>query len=320
LNVVPLKAPATVYQGFKAGKRDIWMYPNHYGSDIYVPWNQTTFNTTKFIYMENPTSDKYMCYQVEPAEFTDTTDEYTLSSDPQDPIFYSTCYYRFKGNLFTEYLDRIPPENFVPWRFYDKCIGCDNQKANTDFYTLSKWSVADKCINCDIEPGKPPAPITVTAIEAGVKCDGQIPNAWAKPIHTSCPNTTQCWKQMRIVGRGTFLVTPAECKLLTAEDTECSNIYTHRNTTNLCYCYSNKTCCKTCSRVPDATYNTYQVTTTADPTCANGTLSTDRAACCSKECGAGNCNNIALAQDPVGFCNAGTITRPCSRNGPPCKM
>jgi hypothetical protein len=319
VNVVPLVAPDSAYKGFRPGPRDIWMYPNFYGSDIYVPWNQTAFNTSRYLYMSNPNSQKYLCYTVNPAEFTDTTDEYTLASDPEDPIFYSTCYYRFRGNLFADYATKVSPDSIVPWRYFDKCIGCDTQTSNTDPRMISKWTLEDKCVNCDYEP-KPAKPVLYYPVEAGVKCDGQNPNAWSRPIHSSCPNTTQCWKQLRVIGRPNMVVSAAECKILASEDSDCSNTYMHRNTTNNCYCYSNRACCKTCSRVPDTTYNTYHLSTTADPTCATGTLSTDNTACCSKECGAGNCNTVAAAQDPVGFCYATSITRPCAQYGPPCKM
>jgi hypothetical protein len=80
---VPLKAPSTAYK-FNKPANVPWFYPNIYGTDIYVPWNATqfmVFNTTETARLLNGASEnKYMCYTVTPADFTDTTDN-TLSQE-----------------------------------------------------------------------------------------------------------------------------------------------------------------------------------------------------------------------------------------------
>jgi len=317
VNVVPLIAPTTAYQGFKPDANDMWMYPNNYGSDIYIPWNATAFNITRFAYMTNPAATKYICYAVTPAEFTDTTDEYTISNDPEDPIFYSTCFYRFRGNLFEDYATKASPDEIVPWRFYDKCIDCKSQSSNRNPLTVPKWPITDKCINCDYEPSQPD-PVNVLLVEGGVRCDG-MNNQWSNTAHTTCPNTTNCYKQMKILGRNLLTMPFSECQSLVASDPECISTFVYRNTSN-CYCYAKAACCKTCSRRVDPSYAVYQLAATPDPTCATGTKSTDGTKCCSKECGAGNCNTVATNQDPVGFCYATGITRPCAKFGPPCQL
>jgi hypothetical protein len=322
VNVVPLVAPNSVYQGFK---NENWTYPQNYGSDMYVPWNEGHFNNTRGLFNANAAPTKFMCYAVQPREFTDTTDEYTVSNDPEDPIFYSTCFYRYRGNLFEDYLNSTTDTLDIPWRYNDKCIDCASKTTNAPAATIfPKWKVPSVCVDCDKEPGKtsPPLPLN-TLVETGVRCDGSTTGVWSKGTHHTCNNNgTMCWKTLKAIGRNSNSVNLDECRAIAAEDSECSNTYIYRQSASSCSCYTKTACCKTCSRRPDATYNTYELSTTADPTCATGIKSVDNVACCSSSCGVGGCVNATMTavQDQVGFCCANCITRSCAVYGPPCKL
>eukprot|EP01115_Flamella_aegyptia_P011615 TRINITY_DN550_c0_g2_i1.p1 TRINITY_DN550_c0_g2~~TRINITY_DN550_c0_g2_i1.p1 ORF type:complete len:579 (+),score=218.16 TRINITY_DN550_c0_g2_i1:32-1768(+) len=325
VNVVPLKAPETAYK-FKQPADTIWLFPDIYGTDIYVPWNLTVFNATKSRLLANATSDKFICYTVMPADFTDTTDEYTVSKDPDDPIFYSTCYYRYRGYSFPGYVDNTAlSPGLGPWRFNDKCVDCANQAVNVYSNIVPQWSVSEKCINCDKEPVTVPQPTlpTLNLIESGVKCDGY--GSWSRANHHNCTgptNTTDCYTQLYPLGRSTSTnVTLDECRAMVANNPNCSNYFswTFNATSTRCYCYLTKECCKTCSRRIDLAMATYELVTVPDPNCDTGVLSADGKSCCSASCGVGGClNTTSTSVNNVGFCHANVITRSCTQYGPPC--
>jgi len=329
INLVPIMAPSSVYPNFTESAGEIWMYPQYYGSDIYVPWNHTRFDATRDSFIAKASPENYLCYGVKPKEFTDTEDEYSVTSDPEHPTFYSTCYYKFEGNIFPEYLNGTNSESTlskIPWRFFDECIDCTTQAYNSVPEAGPRWKVADTCINCDIEPANltslyPPS----VFIEAGVRCDG-LGGTWKNTTHHNCTGNDDlnCVKPLIPIGRtATSDITLDECRLMTEEDPECSSIFMIKQVTPFrCFCYTKQTCCKVCTRSIDANYNTYEVTSVPDPTCANGVLSSGNTGCCSRECGAGNCvtNPGNGSKPPVGFCCSNCSARPCSQYGAPCTM
>jgi len=316
-------APSSAYPGFRAPGNDT-VFPNIFGTDIYVPWSNGFFNNTRGLYTQNAAPTKFMCYGVRPRDFTDTQDEYTISNDPDDPIFYSTCFYRFRGNLFEDYLNNTVGSLNIPWKYSSGCIDCKTKAANTDAYNLfPKWTSPDVCVNCDKEPATLTAPTAPIVVEAGVRCDGSTTGVWSRGSHHTCNNNgTNCWKTLRATGRASASVTLDECRALAEEDSSCSNHFIYRAASSACSCYTKDACCLSCSRRPDATFTTYEKDSAPDPTCARGIRAADNSACCSASCGAGNCRNNTMTAivDQVGFCCSGCITRPCSQYGPPCKL
>jgi hypothetical protein len=324
VNVVPIKAPAGAYN-FPPPAGYNWNYPNIPGTEILVPWEMGAFNATRDKFLTPANVNKYMCYAVMPREFTDTHDDFTVTSDVEDPLFYSTCYYKLQGNMFSDYLVKNPDATIrIPWRFNNKCIDCTTQSTNSYVETVPEWNVAATCTNCDKEPvnvGKPVFP-PVQSVEAGVRCDGV--GGFGNAAHHTCGNDTAgCVKALMPIGRtlASGGITVDECNIMASQDTECSNTFSFKKTApTQCYCYTKKACCKTCSRRPDAVWDTFQVKVTADPTCTTGVKSADGAYCCSAECGAGKCTATATIQAPVGFCCSTCITRSCATYGPPCKI
>jgi hypothetical protein len=103
----------------------------------------------------NPSNVKvgdYAAYSVAVATPTKTRPEYTISTDPTDPIFYSTCYTYQVGSTFLPIVDDPPqPE----WNYHGKCLDCGNYHENLnksdatspDAPTM-KWVLSDTCQNC----------------------------------------------------------------------------------------------------------------------------------------------------------------------------
>ena len=323
VNVVPIVAPETAYQGFTPAPGANWPNAEYYGTDIYLPWAETT-EAIKDAILAEASPTQYACVALQPALFTDTIPEYTVSKDPDDPIFYSTCWYRFGGNTFDDYVNKTSHDPVVgPWSFNTKCINCQTRSDNSDMDTLLvRWNVTDTCIDCDKEPVEPQPPKVVdpNLVESGARCDG-LAGVFGKANHTNCTaeEIGNCYKPLYPIGRTPINadVSIEECRALAARDPDCSNIALIKLVEpQKCYCYTNLACCKDCSRRTDPAYQVYQVSTSPDPTCATGTLSSDGKSCCSGTCA--SCVNSAALLDSVGFCCSTCITRSCKDYGPPC--
>jgi hypothetical protein len=324
VNVVPLSAPKSAYK-FKPAPGSAWNHTNIYGTDIYIPWNSTVFAPFIDTILANASSDRFMCYGVWPVIPSDTIDEFTTTNDPVDPIFYSTCYYKYSGNTFADY-DEYPGGDTtvsVPWKYQTQCIDCASQSINSHSDVTPVWKIAETCVNCDLFPVDAPLPEKTPTyqIENATHCDG-LPY-YIKPAHTTCPNNaTQalCNKQLYPIGRdANDDVSLDECRLLATQDSQCSNVYTVRIAPPFrCYCYTNIECCLGCARIIGTSFATYEHATTPDPTCATGVLSATGVGCCSGSCA--KCITTNGGTDDIGFCTVYGITRPCDKFGPPCLL
>lgn len=89
-------------------------------------------------------------------------------SDPEDPVFYSTCLKRLKSaaRTFTGHTCGTPcelnPQDYGPeWRYGQECISCADQQAIAGMSTkegLPTWTIATTCENCQPERAPPPVP------------------------------------------------------------------------------------------------------------------------------------------------------------------
>jgi hypothetical protein len=276
-----------------------------------------------------------VCYSLLPRTATDVIPEYVVSLDPEDPIFYSTCYLReknieFEGYTYDPNADNSTTKNtnsFAPWRFYDKCISCNDQLLNTRSDLIPKWTLSPVCINCDIEPANNPVvPDTWVQVRNSAICDG-YGGTWSVAAHHNCTAVNfTCVKQLYPRGKPTY-VRPEDCIVLARRDPECSNYVMSRvnatATTYTCFCYKKMACCNNCSPKASTSFDLYELTPTpADPTCATGVKSSDGVACCSASCGAGGCKTGVGALTNIGFCckDATCIKRSCKTYGPPCLL
>lgn len=98
-----------------------------------------------------------LCYALTEGMPTDGGAALDFTTDPLDPVFYSTCYKRspgvdskFKGN--TCGVDCLLAESLPAWRFADRCISCGdantNQPAKPNDSFLPAWKLSKECSQC----------------------------------------------------------------------------------------------------------------------------------------------------------------------------
>ena len=100
-----------------------------------------------------------LCYALMEGRPNDSGSAYDLTSDPEDPVFYSTCYKRqssaevtFSGNTCGAPCQLAEASVRPVWRYGDRCVSCDaaarNVPGNRSF--LPTWSLQDKdaCMEC----------------------------------------------------------------------------------------------------------------------------------------------------------------------------
>ena len=92
----------------------------------------------------NATAGDHVCFALREGRPNDSGAAYDVAEDPEDPVFYSTCFTRqaaadteFKGNTCGKPC-QLEQDNFQPpWRYGDRCISCDlaqkNFAANSSF-------------------------------------------------------------------------------------------------------------------------------------------------------------------------------------------
>jgi len=97
--------------------------------------------------------DTYICFGVSVTRDQDiqAAEDYQISLDPSDPIFYSTCWFKIANTGFTNY--PIPPVEPLPWAYGEKCVTCEFQAltntAALDYVPDWDKGLADVCKNCD---------------------------------------------------------------------------------------------------------------------------------------------------------------------------
>ena len=96
------------------------------------------------------------CYGVEARVATEIEPEYITSTDPEDPVFYSTCYVRDRQVAFapTPWDNPPAPEQ---WRFHGQCLDCGSFEANKALAAAGAnasmrapaWKMDARCVDCD---------------------------------------------------------------------------------------------------------------------------------------------------------------------------
>ena len=96
-------------------------------------------------------NDMLACYGLEAREQKDTTPEYIISGDVNDPIFYSTCLVRERKYTFLPPVG-APKDPTVGYKFNNQCVSCGSylDNKNTSAWYGPRWEVADECENCFI--------------------------------------------------------------------------------------------------------------------------------------------------------------------------
>lgn len=144
LNVVPLTNPEMVKI---AGETP----------EPAIPWN----NRCRRDRAPSWADDKTMvCYTFEAERpsydgFNPETEDIWIirDNDPQDPVFYSTCYRRevkrvFTGNVDCPLCEEAASEMSLKWQVNDRCLSCADVTSTIHPSTVKLWQTHDVCEKC----------------------------------------------------------------------------------------------------------------------------------------------------------------------------
>jgi len=315
VNVFLKKHPSTVYPKFQNIPTTDW------NTTRSTPWWDT---------FKNAPDNTLICVGILPRVGSETIPEYVVTDDPNDPIFYGTCYRRQVNMDFLGFGNGndggITKAN---WKFQDKCISCQNYKDNElrgddSFLT---YGISSKCRNCEDATEMSQTTNTIfpkaNLLRNNTVCDGF--QGWSNvTAHSTCGGSN-CTLRLYPIGPN-YNLRPNECAALARRNSQCSNeIFIQRSALLLgvpsgaCYCYKKDACCKTCSPKTLNNYNLYRASElNSDPTCLTGFKNGN--ACCSSTC---KTCPTTLTSNEVGMCssNAAAIAhRPCSQFLPPCQI
>jgi hypothetical protein len=144
LNVVPLINPEVVKI---AGQTP----------DPEIPWNNKCRQSRVPSWADKNTM---VCYTFQAQEPTydgfnpETEDIWIIrDNDPQDPIFYSTCYRRevkriFTGNVECLLCEQASSEKALKWQINDRCLSCADAASTITQNTVKLWQTHEVCEKC----------------------------------------------------------------------------------------------------------------------------------------------------------------------------
>lgn len=291
VNVVPLWLPNTVYPLF--------------GDRVGIPWaggmnGMMGGGCDKNIF-EGLSRDARVCYGLVARQPNNTHSMYSVTDDPEDPLFYATCFIKRSqwafdlslGNSTT--IVAVPP----PWNYAGKCVDCMEWKAAQENFNVPFWKIPSNCVNCDTAVLPPVTSSNSNLIAQGMKCDGVWSNRalWNYHTPTADCSTVKCTKTLYVAGASDISVD--ECAAKAKADPDCGEWVMHQgnnpsnptgSTTRGCDCFLKHACCGNCTPV-DSYFRNWQWNVlstkkqTGDPTCVTGVKSEDGAYCCSMGCG-----------------------------------
>jgi len=95
----------------------------------------------------------YVCYGVSIGT-PQVGPSYLISADPEDPVFYNSCFKKSAGWQFQQTCSSCAPTLIEPgWVFGDECITCDDMRSNarpgTNIPVWNFTSQPEECRHCD---------------------------------------------------------------------------------------------------------------------------------------------------------------------------
>lgn len=359
----PLSFPQA-YQGF-SGPTDQtkWRFKDFPGNEIVFPYDKSggvtgwwnDYNVSdRLLTPEN--KNKLFCWNMQSgfSDKTFTKDEFLVSKDPDDPVFYSTCWLRNRDNIFPGYEDDAQRSIEVQFKFNEKCISCEDKASFENLKSVPVWQLKDTCVDCERDPS-PPRPYTTILppttkylVGENILCDG-VAYVGTDPAyhyngHQSCPTLEEgltCIKKVNTLvnpqaqgGLPISQIGLEDCTRMVLADPECSETYMWLKDwspiNDTCACLrKNKPCCNGCTKVvvvPEHPWKwgIYQTTNTPDAACANGVLSADKSFCCTSQCSECRVNpqrEFPFEMGP-GMCDNYNVhvNRTCSLYNSPCYM
>mmetsp|Transcript_7216 Transcript_7216/g.8152 ORF Transcript_7216/g.8152 Transcript_7216/m.8152 type:complete len:1138 (-) Transcript_7216:198-3611(-) len=275
-----------------------------------LPFSHRLCNEQQFMGADD---DTMVCFGVTPRQPNNTFSEWTVSMDPQDPVFYSTCYLKQASYLFEQAFEEVDTDstkqNPIPWHYGGKCISCEDRAKAAFSSDVPRWKIQDHCEPCTEESLVPPETVPVLAhlVAKDRMCDGATGrDGRANFVHRSSSpcSTSRCTKELELINWEH--VTMEECVHMVKHDEDCSDTFMFDVVNEEgCICYRNNDCCGECTPSDYKSrawgMNIFSVGKmegeVADPTCANGVRSSDNSLCCSASCvnslGNPQCNHEA---------------------------
>jgi len=325
---------------------------------VYLPGQQRSLVFDVKVYRSKPDipldrqNTTKVCYGVEAHPQTATDPEFTIVTDPEDPMFYSTCYAREKNITWLgAALTSSAPVG--RWRFNEHCLDCATYHHNAQTLDPSAipapWKTADgQCANCDHE-STPPA-IAKTLLPWKLTWKGYCDT----DKQTCGPTAPSCLKEVAMGGRSSVegddwtqrIMSDVDCQILVERDPECQPIAQYGRQwwdgtrfvewKRSCMCWRKSACCGKCTPwswdVPHEGSEIYSVETSVapNPTCASGIKSSDNKMCCGSYCkgttGASVCGwstaqwNCYQGVSGGGGCCENNTVQLCTAGGFPCLL
>ena len=109
--VVPIEHPDTVFAGFRSGANAV---------DVNIPTSGNNCANAR-----KEAGATHVCYPLlgnTELKESDVEAEFILTTDSEDPGFYSTCYHRAPPSAFA--VEDLPPEP-SHWEFRGRCVSCE---------------------------------------------------------------------------------------------------------------------------------------------------------------------------------------------------
>jgi hypothetical protein len=182
--------------------------------------------------------DSLLCYGGVPRYPTELLPEYITTNDPEDPVFYSTCYIREFDKSWEFPLAGSPPPK--DWRFSGQCIDCPSFVAGDSTFTTAqlnvtqppKWTITDQCINCKYNRPTFKEPFSLKAADSS--CD------------LSVCDKADCLKTL-LTQDDRAPISAGQCATIASGRAECSSTFVFTPAKKICSCWIKSSCCKTCT-------------------------------------------------------------------------
>jgi hypothetical protein len=218
--------------------------------------------------------DDIICYG------TNFVGDLTVSLDPRDSVFYSTCFIEDYNIKYSNPNANPPPPTPPPqWKFGRFCLDCDSAAISANEMTVPRWKVTDKCKVCN-PTNNPVSPYKVNKQYTKVMatdCD-MAPTQQQTGTPCKAGGWGYCWKDLisqRYIMDGETRplsggpITVDECQLIAENDPDCQGAVIRTKhwydpasnppQTDFwdCRCYRKDACCKTCTTIAQANTQMY---------------------------------------------------------------
>lgn len=337
----------------------VWLWrnfaPNSQNTGFdYIGANMTTLNAVRQTTEAFPNA--WVCVMVQPRYATTTRDKFTTTDDPDDPVWYSTCYEVNEIKQFIGFDVNVTFNADIPTDYLvGRCISCGDAKLWSNEHYAPKWTL-DTCKYCERDfPNVVPVAPHFSRVQQGAYEGTDSMNAnCVAPANAAGFTGPDAGSDFCIIYHNqyhpllesngdlsiywsfpSFFRRPEQCAAYMAQQAECSQWVFHGpQGWQGCRCVRNHACCLANFRADDASgwyegalYDSRP--STPDPTCSGpkSLKSADNQACCyqgtTNGCSTvGGCTTTTWPRPDGNMCRKDLIApeRKCSQYGPPCML